>query len=365
MKKILFIHSDKKFLKFSSTTFENKHHNEFLITSLNNDFNLKGFKYKVTHIPSYHKNFRRAVKFINKFDYVIIYNLDNYKIALVNAANKNIKFIWRFFGTEMYSLNIKAVLSEKSLTYINQGQGISFREYVKNKIKKIFFNYSIELSKAALRIDYFAGLSVMEYDYLCHQHFELPNFVKLPIYDTVIKTTKIKKLQLDKRKSIIIGNSKNISNNHLDIYPIIRKHASYEFIIPFNYGTDSQYSNQVETVFKDKCVFIKDFMPYDDYINLIKSSSAYVINSFRQSAMGNIYLALLEGLKVYMNPKNIMFHELINDGFLIFDINNLNQDLKRDEVVLKKSEMKHNRSLFFTKQKEYNVSHFLKKINLD
>lgn len=28
------------------------------------------------------------------------------------------------------------------------------------------------------------------------------------------------------------------------------------------------------------------------------------------------------------------------------------------EVGLKKSEMKHNRSLFFTKQKEYNVSHF-------
>jgi hypothetical protein len=118
-------------------------------------------------------------------------------------------------------------------------------------------------------------------------------------------------------------------------------------IIPFSYFNETSYSLRLREKIKlyPNIVLYEKFLLLDDYELMFKKASAFISNSLRQSALGNILLALQNGVKIYLNEKNIIYSELISQGLYIYSINQFNTDIKYDNICLSLDEMEYNISM--------------------
>jgi hypothetical protein len=178
-----------------------------------------------------------------------------------------------------------------------------------------------------------------EYNFIKSQNIKLPKLKTLPFFNTQLS---IPKFNPD-RNRIILGNSRNDYNNHLDILNKIHTNVFYDVVIPFNYGFMSNYSRRVEDLAKEKNInLIYDVMDFHSYERFVKSSCALIINSYRQMGMGNILLAIKYGLKIYMNKRNTAFDFLRQENFLVFEATDFENDFKNNKCSLSLNQIKHN-----------------------
>src|SRR5690625_7670464 len=75
-------------------------------------------------------------------------------------------------------------------------------------------------------------------------------------------------------------------------------------------------------------------MPASEFNLFYKKVGALVLNNYRQMAMGNIRYAFINGVKVYLSKKNIFYHELRKNGFMVFNIDQLKEDIYSNNVYL-------------------------------
>ena len=300
----------------------------------------------------YIKFFKRELL---KFDEVILYQLDNYKINLVNKISHP-NYVWRFFGTEIYSLFLEDFISEKTKKALAKEQTKpSFFQQLKTsldyRIRKLIYNYDFNFLKAIKKINVFLGLYRKEYDLISERYFLLPKFRKLNL--TFHPRENLKK----KENTIILGNSRNTFNNHIDVLDIFNKVnlKDYKIIIPFNYGFINSYTKTVEENISNNSSFelLNKFVDYDIYMNYFANAKCYINNAYRQFGVGNIYIAIFSGCKIYLNEKNICYHIYKKLGLLVFSIEqSFYNDLKNKELMLTEEQMRYNinqakRTLFY------------------
>lgn len=130
--------------------------------------------------------------------------------------------------------------------------------------------------------------------------------------------------------SILIGNSATSANNHLDVFDII-KDTNKKLIVPLSYGA-YDYKNYKELVilegmriFKNSFTPIEEFMPLQEYRELTSSCNSVIMYHIRQQALGNIFMSLFQGMRVFLNSKSLTYIYLKDEGMIIFD---LKQDYK-------------------------------------
>ena len=191
-------------------------------------------------------------------------------------------------------------------------------------------------ARAVERTDFFLGLFRSEYEELASKWGELPEFVDLPFSFAALTT----ELPKPRNGTVILGNSRNFWNNHLDLIDLINQ-VKYSdrltFLLPFNYGVDGAYASAVRAAAKQSprtISLLEDFLPRDSYFDLLRHSVAAVFNSYRQLAMGNIWHALCSGVKVYLNEKNIVYHWLRDNGIMVFPVEQFVTDLENDNLAL-------------------------------
>ncbi|SFT62961.1 hypothetical protein SAMN05216474_1421 [Lishizhenia tianjinensis] len=348
--KVLHIHTDKKFvgayLNFEGDNFSNKS----IIISENNTLELP-------NIQIFSKfDLDEIVKLCNQFDVVVLYNLDVVKSKIALKISTDIKIIWRFFGTELYSLKYLSYISKEGFL-----KGHTFKQKVKSKLKEYRFLQSFNslinrkenpyrlFFKAIERINFILVISKEEYGYLKSVWPTIPAFIKAPpvSYSKEVEAINYEEKNAQNKPRIIVGNSRSKYNNHLDILNIIEKYSTkhnYNFKLFFSYGKEDIYSQRITKEVSNKPYFelITDFLSKEDFNSTYNGSSALVINSFRQLAGANIILALEKGLKVYLNDKNIHKNWLINEGFKIFSIAEFEEDLKNNKLFYDEETAKHN-----------------------
>ena len=195
----------------------------------------------------------------------------------------------------------------------------------------------VKIRKILSRIDYFCHWNELDFVYL---QGEFPEFKaklilfgygstlinKSPALTTIKKGTD--KSSGSTNKCIMIGNSSTVTLNHLTILNYIKHFNNDNFIIlcPLSYG-DKEYRqfliNYARINFPYNFESLVEFIPFDEYQQKISNVDVLVMNNIRTQGGGNISLALLEGKKVYMNPKNTHYQKLKNIGINIFSIDNL------------------------------------------
>ena len=118
--------------------------------------------------------------------------------------------------------------------------------------------------------------------------------------------------------------------------------------MPLSYGA-YDYKNYKELVilegmriFKNSFTPIEGFMPLQDYRELTSSCNSVIMYHIRQQALGNIFMSLFQGMRVFLNSKSLTYSYLKDEGMIIFD---LKQDYKLIGIELNEEQKRINKEI--------------------
>lgn len=142
--------------------------------------------------------------------------------------------------------------------------------------------------------------------------------------------------QMSPGDDILVGNSADPSNNHLDVFEWLSQGSRSEgqrIVVPLSYGGSEAYIEAV--INSGKVLFgqcfhpILNFMPYERYLDIIGSCGFLVMGHLRQQGYGNILMALSTGVTVYLQPSTTVFKGLKRQGAIVKEIGVNSQRLEK------------------------------------
>lgn len=125
--------------------------------------------------------------------------------------------------------------------------------------------------------------------------------------------------------NILVGNSAAPSNNHLEALERLLPYKDHDIkiFVPLSYGDQDHAKKVIEqgkAWFGEKLIPLTDFMPFEKYVDFLKSIDIAVYNHRRQQAMGNTITLLGMGKTVYMRNDVSQWAFFRNIGLEICDI---------------------------------------------
>lgn len=354
--KIVHIHSDPKFVLDIDEMFTNPLLDNSLIYVGNESYNPEEYKYNVVQFMPVKENIEHIVSFLKGADVVVINYLDEYKSQVVHKIPENVTIIWRFFGIEFYARKQKMFLSEQTKELIKEDY--NFIKSIKILKNKIYNKNDVSFFKAVKRINYITSFCEEEYE-LLKTHWRIPKLLKLSVdYDIFTN----KKISHDKEPKLVLGNNRHSFNNHIDLIAVANKFKdqNIDFLMFFSYGGDLYYGNKIRYLSSEnsKIQLIENFLDKKQFEDIYINASAFVHNGYRQMALGNIFMAIGYGLKIYLNDNNVIFKWLSREGFLISSIADLEKDLEGNNFRLTKKQIEFNIEMYNRLISNYNVQNF-------
>lgn len=342
---------DDKFIDGTIRVYEsdNHHSNEYVLVSLS------PANYKFRYIKSDKVKVVTPKAFLSMaadFQVVILHSfacLRNYYIAKIP---KKCKVVWYGWGFDMYGGQYPIVplklYSEETLGFIkshrfsNKTNGML--KSVQIRIKNLF--EKIRLNKAIKRIDYFSGVFPYEYDLIKshNPHFKAK---KVDFYygdvDFFIKDTVSTEIEHGK-VNVIIGNSADPRNNHHDALTALSKIAlptDSKIIIPLSYAGPKAYvkwvTDYAESLYPGRVKALLNYMPLQDYLDLISHCKVAIFFHERQQASDNIFIQMMYGAKVYMSETSLAYQYLKKEGFVVYSLQadaiKMFDDISDEEVM--------------------------------
>lgn len=130
--------------------------------------------------------------------------------------------------------------------------------------------------------------------------------------------------------SILLGNSSNPSNNHLDALHLLKRSSLdiEEILIPLSYG-DENYRDwlipKATQIFGNLVSPITEFKSAKDYFNLISNCGIVFMNHYRQQALGSIQWAFQSRKQVVLHENSIGMAFFASDPRIVHSARNIEQ----------------------------------------
>jgi glycosyltransferase involved in cell wall biosynthesis len=200
-----------------------------------------------------------------------------------------------------------------------------------------------------------------EYRYLKKNWFFLPKLLLFPLERNTNYSF------LDKKDFILVGNSRNMYNNHLDVLDIISDSKNinpYKVKMFLNYGTEGNYYNELlkEVNRMDNIESLIDFFPREEFNKIYREASALVMNCNRQMALGNIFTAIENNCKIYLNDINVVKKWFEREDLIVFSIEDFKKDYEKNNLKLSDTQARHNIDILRKMMYRNSFSNFHKKI---
>lgn len=305
----------------------------------------------------------------NRFDVVVLHSFPSLPLKVISKLPRCIKLIWFAWGYDIYNdrFEHKALVPIKKYKQITQTylrntkeNKVSLRDCL-YKIKQRLI-YSRLYERAISRVDYFSGVIPAEYDML----EKLPYFRAKRIDYNYFDIPSNRELSDSNGNNIIIGNSADYTNNHLDIIDILKNVdlGDRKVFIPLSYPSNvNDYVGEIVSRGKEawsmNFVPLLSFMSYEEYRNIISSCKYAVFYHERQQAMGNIWMALNLGICVFMSKYSAAYKHLCECGFIIFSVQDDLELMLRTGQSLTNEQKMQNKELF---KKYFSFDSFINKI---
>ncbi len=124
-----------------------------------------------------------------------------------------------------------------------------------------------------------------------------------------------------KTKKLLVGNSGDPSNNHLDVLHMLSTKKDideYQIIMPLAYNFKAAYKQELlqhieEFGLANQIIMHEEFILPDDYLKLINEVDAIVMAHDRQQAIGNTLMALYAGKQVFLKDRIRLNNELTDN----------------------------------------------------
>ena len=370
--KIVHIFDDDKFIDSAIELFESTHPNSSLYYVLKNN------NEKLNHVKSDkvlrldYNDSEMLEFFINNINHnnnsVFFHALDAKKQEIAIRLSPNCKKVWFIWGYDLYikwPLFKTKIFDFQTNSYLNEGFSI----------KKYFLNSSLAFW-AFKNINSFLPKKIA---FIISNHFNTSFYQAINLMDIVVPVVPTefklaKKINPDiifapftygcledilgvnfnknvlNSKNILVGNSGEVSNNHLDVFLKLSKlnlHGKKIFV-PLSYGSSEDYKNHIIKIGKellgDHFFPITNFMSLDEYNEILLSCDTLIFNHIRQQGVGNIITLGYLGAKIYLNKKSPVFEYYKSEKITLFEINDLTN--KKLNYKLTESEFIQNRNLF-------------------
>lgn len=129
---------------------------------------------------------------------------------------------------------------------------------------------------------------------------------------------------------ILVGNSADPSNEHVEVLRMLREqgNTNVKVFVPLSYGNAEYAQNVIKegrSLLGDRFVPLRNFMPYNDYLQMLAGIDIAIFNHRRQQGMGNIIALLGMGKTVCIRSDTTSWKTLTDMGLRLGDT--LNPDL--------------------------------------
>lgn len=294
------------------------------------------------------------------YDIIFFHSLPVNMYKFIQYIPKEKVIIWWGWGYDIYEsfYGMRPLIEinlykPATLLWLKQKKGLYGK--IKQVAKKILYaHYYKTLRQQVLkRIDYFQPVLPLEYQLLK----EIDGFNAKEFYHPRNRSYFLNYQDSETfthGNNILIGHCASYTNNHIDIWNTVNTFFPEEtsVIFPINYGK-KDYADYLSKSIQSERInirFIKDFMPKDEYFEILDSCGYAIFGVMRQQAMGNIYYCLGHGLKVFLYRDSIVYHFLKENGYVVYAI----EDIDEHSFVtpLSKEEMRLNIKAFI-KEYEY------------
>jgi dTDP-N-acetylfucosamine:lipid II N-acetylfucosaminyltransferase len=310
--------------KFSNTFFKNLQElgllgkNKFVVQS--NQKSLSHITFDIPFARLYSKKFSQEIGDTNQYEKVFIHQFSPLMYRWV-ATNKFRELNWMIWGGDLYNLPFVShnFYEPKTNEYIRRHKSgnnflyllkvylgnMPFRKIAYAKVKRILTWMHSEYEFASKNIPSLDGK---------HEFFFYENQSPYQDLDQYTKPNTVKK----ERFRIIVGNSGTPTNNHLDaIQRIADSGLPADLIIPVGYG-ESSYIDFLKTNVsfynQGSVEFVDRFIEFAEYVDLLNSADALVMNHIRPQGYGNIFMMMYLGKPVFLNENNISLSDLNQAG---------------------------------------------------
>ncbi|MDG1429718.1 MAG: TDP-N-acetylfucosamine:lipid II N-acetylfucosaminyltransferase [Crocinitomicaceae bacterium] len=272
-------------------------------------------------IIDYHKEnvISILVDEINDADIIFAQALSYEKAkAIVRTKSKTKVFIWALWGYELYNIAdyFKNNTSKDTSTTLRTNDGLL------SKIKNYYVFNSV-YKRAVQKLD--ICLFLLESDYkLLGEVIEHNATWRTTGYQTLESLIGQNGFDIH-GDSVLLGNSSTPSNRHDLAFDYLSKVETLNraIVSPLNYGDAAYRSATIKTgkdLFGEKFVPLVDFMPLNEYIEILKTCSHVILPHQRQQGFGTIMTMLYGGAKLYLSEESPFYNWLKDLGIIVFSI---------------------------------------------
>ncbi|MEE2699802.1 MAG: TDP-N-acetylfucosamine:lipid II N-acetylfucosaminyltransferase [Bacteroidota bacterium] len=338
---IVHLFEDQKFVDITIENFENVSSglNKYIVFSNNKELRYVSRKEQILILPnsSYKLDFGLIYK---DCQLLIIHFLSPIKLYIMKNRPPNVQVIWSVWGSDAYDHFKNQYIyepltkknSQKSLYhFFNKSWFYEIYHFLRYRVKPI--RQELELLRTINHI-----ITVLPYEFkIIKKEFGLiAKYIDCNY--GVNKFNRFSNVSLG--SSILIGNSATPTNNHLDVFDII-KSTNKRLLVPLNYGALGyrRYRRNIivqgKRLFGDRFTPLTTYLPKTEYDDLLLSCNTAIMYHIRQQALGNIFNALFMGMRVFLNSKSLTYKYLKEEGVIVFDLekhyNLLGVELDEDE----------------------------------
>lgn len=250
------------------------------------------------------KNMKKLRKYIKTSDFVFLHSNPLKATQLIRLGRKSLnKIIWCIWGHDLYSerLEVNTIYKKirKCISKVVKFIPNCIRTY---KIKKFHaIGIGFQYDAIEVRRKYGPNMKIVMTPYGYKENNK-------QIMDTIINKTSEKKTGI----KVMVGHSAFPFLNHIKLLNILSKYKQEDIKISLvlAYGP-KEYSEIVkktalELFDENKIEIIEKMMSQEEYIEYLSRVDICLLDYKHQAALGNIYMLLYMGKKLFLNKNGII-----------------------------------------------------------
>lgn len=305
-----------------------------------------------------------------KYDTILFHSLSIKNLLFLCIIKEYNNIIWKAYGNDIYELNrLKRDLFEtKTKRVIKEIR--PKKQFIKTFLNNQLYNLLFLLAKN--KITHISPVIPIEFKLLTLTYKLKAKEISIPI-SIIEKFADRRTINLNSN-NILIGNSANEWNNHLDIFSELKNYKDCfdKIILPISYPKEKKAYREIlihegKKLFENKLIPLIEFIPLQEYEEYLYSCKCAVFNHHRQAAGGSVGFSIAIGMKVFINPKSELYNHFINYGLIVFKfpeeftLQNISNPFSREEIIYNQ-EIIINKIYVNSSQKIENLNLFIKEI---
>jgi hypothetical protein len=365
LKKIIHIASDEKFINSAYSQFEEVYRGEnlfyIIVDNIDKPLIHVNLMADMVLISCSTRKIEELPQLFTDAKVICFHGMgSNNSTVILNTPSKY-KKVWFLWGFEIYNnpliFRITTITGAKTFDLYYVGSTSNrLLKILKTKYRKLNIAISAVLNPnnrkmvSALKCaDYCAVLYKEEFNIVRRKLGNSIDYINFSYYP-------VEKMLLNvniyvNADNILLGNSASFTNNHIEIFEILKNFdlKKKQIVTPLSYGSE-KYQQQIlavgQKLFNENFEPMVDFIPKGEYFKVLQKCGIVIMNHYRQQAVGNVMMMLWMGAKVFLDERNSVFHYLKRINISVFSIqNDLNIENPEVFILLDSTIQKRNREI--------------------